>query len=63
MNSGANQRMPHGKQVVYHQDECRSNHGFDGSQGGLTEGISFIDIEGVDETKVSIRRENCSLNT
>lgn len=62
VNSEANQRVPHGRQVAYYQCVYQADHGFDGSEVGLTKGISFINIEGVDETKVLIRCESSLSN-
>lgn len=55
VNFRANQRVPHGRQVAYHQGVYHADHGFDGSLKGLTEGISFIKMKGVDETRVTMR--------
>lgn len=44
--------------MACHQNEHRADLGFDGPLNGLTEGISFIDMKGVDETRVLIKHES-----
>lgn len=44
--------------MACHQNEHRANLGFNGLLNGLIEGISFIKMKGVDETRVLIKHES-----
>lgn len=52
VNSRANQRVPRGGHVAYHEGVYRVDHGFNGSLKRLTEGINFIEMKGINKTSV-----------